>query len=56
MSDIGARARELRFPRWGQRGTAGASIPAELTFENVSQSYGATRALDTGNTRSTALP
>src|SRR5919205_2170261 len=46
MSDIGARARELRFPRWGQRGTAGASIPAELTFENVSQIYGPTRALD----------
>ena len=46
MSDIGARARDqLRFPRWGQRGTAGASIPAELTFENVSQVYGATRAL-----------
>src|ERR671920_1455140 len=46
MSDIGARARELRFPRWGQRGTAGASIPAELSFENVSQVYGSTRALD----------
>src|SRR5215204_4136271 len=46
MSDIGARARELRFPRWGQRGTAGASIPAELTFENVSQIYGPIRALD----------
>src|SRR5918993_1355862 len=47
MSDTGARAREQwRFPRWGQRGTAGASIPAELTFEAVSQVYGATRALD----------
>jgi len=46
MSEFGARARELRFPRWGQRGTAGAAIPAELTFENVSQVYGATRALD----------
>src|SRR5918998_2687732 len=46
MSDIGARARELRLPRWGQRGTAGASIPAELTFEDVSQVYGSTRALD----------
>jgi iron(III) transport system ATP-binding protein len=46
MSDFGARAREqLRFPRWGQRGTAGASIPAELAFENVSQTYGATTAL-----------
>ena len=46
MSDIGARARELRFPRWGQRGTAGASLPAELSFESVSQVYGTTRALD----------
>jgi iron(III) transport system ATP-binding protein len=47
MSEIGARARDrLRFPRWGQRGTAGASIPAELTFEGVSQIYGGTRALD----------
>jgi iron(III) transport system ATP-binding protein len=46
MSDIGAPAREWRFPRWGQRGTAGASIPAELTFENVSQVYGSVRALD----------
>src|SRR5918997_3791500 len=46
MSDIGAPAREWRFPRWGQRGTAGASIPAELRFENVSQVYGGTRALD----------
>ncbi len=46
MSDIGARAREWRFPRWGQRGTAGASIPAELAFENVSQVYGPIRALD----------
>lgn len=47
MSDVGVRARDqLRFPRWGQRGTAGASIPAGLSFENVSQVYGATRALD----------
>jgi iron(III) transport system ATP-binding protein len=47
MGDIGARARDrLRFPRWGQRGTVGASIPAELAFEDVSQVYGATRALD----------
>src|ERR687889_2515753 len=46
MSDVSAPARELHFPRWGQRGTAGASIPAELTFESVSQIYGPTRALD----------
>jgi iron(III) transport system ATP-binding protein len=47
MSEIGARGRDrVRFPRWGQRGTAGASIPAELAFERVSQVYGATRALD----------
>jgi iron(III) transport system ATP-binding protein len=36
----------LRFPRWGQRGTTGASIPAELAFDRVSQVYGAVRALD----------
>lgn len=36
----------LRFPRWGQRGTAGASIPAELGLENVTQLYGSVRALD----------
>ena len=36
----------LRFPRWGQRGTTGASIPAELAFESVSQVYGSLRALD----------
>ena len=47
MSDTGGRVREQwRFPRWGQRGTAGASIPAELTFEAVSQVYGTVRALD----------
>jgi iron(III) transport system ATP-binding protein len=36
----------LRFPRWGQRGTTGASIPAELAFDGVSQIYGSLRALD----------
>ena len=36
----------MRFPRWGQRGTTGASIPAELAFDGVSQVYGALRALD----------
>ena len=35
----------LRFP-WGQRGTTGASIPAELAFDRVSQDYGSVRALD----------
>jgi iron(III) transport system ATP-binding protein len=41
------RARErFRFPRWGQRGATGASIPAELAFEGVVQSYGSLRALD----------
>jgi len=30
---------------WGQRGTAGAAIPARLTFENVSHSYGSVRAV-----------
>ncbi|WP_230532004.1 ABC transporter ATP-binding protein [Microvirga roseola] len=42
-----ASARDLfRLPRWGQRGTAGASIPAQLTFENIVQVYGSQRALD----------
>ncbi len=36
----------FRLPRWGQRGTAGASIPAQLTFENIVQAYGSQRALD----------
>jgi iron(III) transport system ATP-binding protein len=36
----------LRLPRFGQRGTAGASIPAELAFENLVQTYGGVRALD----------
>jgi iron(III) transport system ATP-binding protein len=36
----------FRLPRWGQRGATGASIPAELTFENVVQTYGSMRALD----------
>jgi ABC-type spermidine/putrescine transport systems, ATPase components len=36
----------FRLPRWGQRGTAGASIPARLTFENIVQTYGDMRALD----------
>ncbi|MGL4727879.1 MAG: ABC transporter ATP-binding protein [Bosea sp. (in: a-proteobacteria)] len=31
---------------WGQRGTAGASIPVSLSFENVSQQFGDVRALD----------
>jgi iron(III) transport system ATP-binding protein len=31
---------------WGQRGTAGASIPVSLGFENVSQQFGDVRALD----------
>jgi iron(III) transport system ATP-binding protein len=31
---------------WGQRGTAGASIPVSLGFENVSQIFGDVRALD----------
>jgi iron(III) transport system ATP-binding protein len=39
------RDRFLR-PQWGARGTAGASIPATLSFENITQSYGKTRALD----------
>jgi iron(III) transport system ATP-binding protein len=36
----------FRLPRWGQRGTTGAAIPAALTFESIVQSYGDVRALD----------
>lgn len=46
MTSASPRRDRLRFPRWGQRGTAGASIPADLAFENVVQVYGALRALD----------
>lgn len=48
MSDrpaLSARDR-FRLPRWGQRGTAGASIPAQLSFENIVQTYNATQALN----------
>jgi iron(III) transport system ATP-binding protein len=31
--------------RWGQRGTAGAAIPARLTFDDISHCYGAVTAL-----------
>src|SRR5918997_2800248 len=44
-----ARVRDrLRLPKWGQRGTTGAAIPAEIAFEAVSQDYGSVRALDRG--------
>ncbi len=36
----------FRLPRWGQRGTAGASIPAQLSFENIVQTYGEQNVLD----------
>jgi iron(III) transport system ATP-binding protein len=42
-----ARIRDRwRLPGWGQRGTAGAAIPAELAFEDVTQDFGGVRALD----------
>jgi iron(III) transport system ATP-binding protein len=41
----GSALDRFRLPRWGQRGTAGASIPAQLTFENIVQVYGSQRAL-----------
>src|SRR3954449_2361414 len=36
----------FRLPRWGQRGTTGAAIPAQLGFDNIVQAYGELRALD----------
>jgi iron(III) transport system ATP-binding protein len=43
VSDTGS----LRAPwrRWGPRGTAGAAIPARLSFEHVSHGYGGTEVL-----------
>jgi iron(III) transport system ATP-binding protein len=47
MRDGPTRVRDrFRLPRWGQRGTAGAAIPAQLAFENVVQTYGSLSALD----------
>jgi len=47
MSDKPAMSARDRFrlPRWGQRGTAGASIPAQLSFESIVQTYNSTEAL-----------
>jgi iron(III) transport system ATP-binding protein len=43
----GATIRErLRIPRFGPRGTAGASIPVGLAFEDVSLAYGSMKAVD----------
>ncbi|MGJ3264628.1 MAG: ABC transporter ATP-binding protein [Salinarimonas sp.] len=39
-------ADRLGFGRFGQRGTAGAAIPAQVAFEDVHVDYGVTRALD----------
>jgi iron(III) transport system ATP-binding protein len=36
----------FRLPRWGQRGTAGASIPAQLSFDNIVQAYGGLNVVD----------
>lgn len=33
------------WPRWGQRGTAGAAIPARLIFDNITHRYGALTAV-----------
>jgi iron(III) transport system ATP-binding protein len=47
MAGDAPRGRDrFRLPRWGQRGTTGRAIPAELTFETIVQAYGDLRALD----------
>ncbi|HEY8564645.1 MAG TPA: ABC transporter ATP-binding protein [Beijerinckiaceae bacterium] len=46
MSESGRARERFRFPRFGQRGTAGAAIPAELSFDAIVQAFGETRALD----------
>ena len=43
MSELGAQRAPWR--NWGQRGTAGAAIPARLAFEDVSHAYGPARIL-----------
>jgi iron(III) transport system ATP-binding protein len=44
---VPARGKDrFRLPRWGQRGTAGASIPAQLTFEHIVKTFGETPVLD----------
>ncbi|MGP9821217.1 ABC transporter ATP-binding protein [Salinarimonas sp. NSM] len=45
-SRTAAIADRLTFGRFGQRGTAGAAIPAQVAFEDVHVDYGVTRALD----------
>jgi iron(III) transport system ATP-binding protein len=47
MTDKRTQVRDrFRLPLWGQRGTAGASIPAQLTFDSIGQTYGSLRVLD----------
>jgi iron(III) transport system ATP-binding protein len=47
VTGVVSRARDrFRLPLWGQRGTTGAAIPAELTFEAVVQRFGDLNALD----------
>ncbi len=46
MTETVTLSERLGLTRWGQRGTAGASIPAQLSFEEIVQDYGVTRALD----------
>jgi iron(III) transport system ATP-binding protein len=46
MTETVTLSERLGLTRWGPRGTAGASIPAQLSFDNVVQDYGVTRALD----------
>jgi iron(III) transport system ATP-binding protein len=42
---VNGQAAKGIWPRWGQRGTAGAAIPARLTFDHVTHNYGAVTAV-----------
>jgi len=46
MAAAGPLKDRFRQPRFGQRGTTGAAIPAELGFQGIVQTYGDLNALD----------
>ena len=46
MTDVSSIKEGFELPKWGARGTAAATFAGELSFENVSMSYGPIRVLD----------
>lgn len=45
MTETVTLSERLGLTRWGPRGTAGASIPAQLAFDEIALDYGVTQAL-----------